>query len=138
MGILVVKDLVEQVIEVRRKSDRTMSIKLAVGAEIFNVVSVYVPQMGLDQNIKRLFWEDLDEVIQSTLQTEKLLIGGDFNGHIGRRGDGYETIHGGFGCSEKNSGQVSILDFSIAYGLSIVNSYFKKKEEHLITFEWKH
>jgi len=29
---------------------------------------------------------------------------------------------------------VSILDFAVAYELSIVNSDFKKKEEHLITF----
>jgi len=81
-----------------------MSIKLVVGLEIFNVVSIYAPQIGLDEDIKRLFWDDLDEVIQSILQTEKLLIRGDFNGHIGRRGDGYETIHGGFGYGERNSG----------------------------------
>ena len=41
--------------EVRRKSDRIMSIKLVVGTEILNVVSVYAPQVGLDEEIKRLF-----------------------------------------------------------------------------------
>ena len=56
-------DLIEQVMEVRRKSDRIMSIKLVVGAEICNVVSVYASQVGLDEVIKRLFWEDLDEVV---------------------------------------------------------------------------
>jgi len=65
VGILIKKDLVEQVVEVRYKSDRIMSIKLVVGTEIFNVVSVYAPQSGLDEDIKRLFYEDLDEVIQS-------------------------------------------------------------------------
>ena len=30
---------------------------------------------------------------------------------------------------------MSILDFEVAYKLSIVNSYFKKKKEHLITFK---
>ena len=28
-----------------------------------------------------------------------------------------------------------ILDFTIAYELAIINSYFKKKEEHLMTFK---
>jgi len=56
---------VEQVVEVRRKSDHIMFIKLVVGSEIFNVVSVYASQIRLDEEIKRLFWEDLDEVIQS-------------------------------------------------------------------------
>ena len=29
---------------------------------------------------------------------------------------------------------VSILDFAVAYELSIVNYYFRKREEHLVTF----
>ena len=77
----------------------------------------------------------LDEVMLSIPETQKLLIGVDFNGHIGRRGDGYEAIHGGFGFRKRNSGRVSILNFAVAYKLSIVNSYFKKKEEPFITFK---
>ena len=76
----------EQVVEVKRQSDRIMFVKLVVGSEVLNVLSIYAPHIGLGDNIKRLFWEDLDEVIQSIPQTEKLLIGGDFNGHIGREG----------------------------------------------------
>jgi len=89
----------------------------------------------LYKGIKRLFWGHLDEVIQSIPHTEKLLIGGYFNGHIGRRGDGYETIHRGFHYGERSSGGVPILDFAVAYEIVMVNSYFKKKEEHLITFK---
>jgi len=134
VGILVKRDLVEQVVEVRRKSDRIMSIKLVVGLEVLNVVSVYAPQVGLGEEIKRLFWEDLDEVVQGILQNEGLLIGGDCNGHISSRGEGYETVHGGLGYSVRNSAAVSILDFAVTYDLSIVNSYFRKREEHLVTY----
>jgi len=73
-------------VEVSRKSDRIMSIKLVVGSEILNIVSVYGPQVGLGKEIKRLFWEDLDKVVQSIPQNEGLLIGDDFNRHIGSRG----------------------------------------------------
>ena len=79
---MVKRDLVEHVIEVRPKSDRIMSIKMVVGSGILSVVSVYAPQIGLSEEIKRLFWEELDEVVQSIPQNEDLLIGGDFNGHI--------------------------------------------------------
>ena len=74
-------------------------------------------------------------MVQSIPQTERLLIGGDFNAHIGSRGEGYETVHRGFGYDVRNSGGVSILDFAVAYKISIVNSYFRKREEHLITFK---
>ena len=135
VGILVKRNLVEQVVEVRHKSDRIMSIKLAVGSEILNVISVYAPQVELGEEIKRLFWEDLDEVVQSILQTEGLLIGGDFNGHIGSTGEGYEMVHGGLGYGVRNSGGMPILDFTVAYEPSIVNSYFRNIQEHLVTFK---
>ena len=83
VGILVERELVDFVAEVRRKSDRIMAIKVLVGSEFLNVVSVYAPQIGLPEDINRLFWEELDMVIQEIPRSEKLFIGGDFNGHIG-------------------------------------------------------
>ena len=125
----------EQVVDVKHRSDRILSIKLVVGSEVLNVVSVYAPQVGLDEGIKRLFLEDLEEVVQSILQSEGLLIGVDFNGNVGSRKEGYKTVHRGLGYGERNSGEVYILDFAMACDLSIVNSYFKKRMEHLITFK---
>ena len=46
--------------------------------DILNIVIVYAPPVGLAEEIKRLFWKELDEVVQSMLQNEGLLIGGDF------------------------------------------------------------
>jgi len=40
-----------------------MTIKVVVGLEIINVISVYAPQIGLTEDIKKQFWEDLDMVI---------------------------------------------------------------------------
>jgi len=48
---------------VRHKNDRIMAIKVAVGSEILNEVSIYTPQIGLSDDIKKQFWEDLDMVI---------------------------------------------------------------------------
>ena len=73
--------------------------------------------------------------MQSIPWNEGLFIGGDFNSHIGSRGEGYETVHGGLGYEVRNSGGVSLLDFAVAYELSIVNSYFRKRDEHLVTFK---
>ena len=53
--IFVDKGLVNQVVEVRRKRDRIMSIKLVVGIEIINVICVYPPQIGMTDDIKREF-----------------------------------------------------------------------------------
>ena len=55
VGISVDKELVDFVVEVRRKSDRIMTIKVLVGSEILNVVSVYAPLIGLTDDIKKQF-----------------------------------------------------------------------------------
>jgi len=72
VGSLVGKELVDCVVEVKRKSDRIMAIKVMVGSEILNVVSVYAPQMGLSDNVKKQFCEDLDMVIQDILGVKSL------------------------------------------------------------------
>ena len=81
-----------------------MAIKVVVGSEILNVVSVYAPQIGLSEVIKKQFREESDMVIQDVPRSEKLFIGGNFNGHIGVEAGGYDTTHGGFGYQERNNG----------------------------------
>ncbi|XP_070046568.1 uncharacterized protein [Nicotiana tomentosiformis] len=58
--ILVDRDLTELMVEVKRVNDRLMAIKIVVGGYTMNVVSVYAPLVGLDEEVKRRFWEDLD------------------------------------------------------------------------------
>jgi len=135
VGILVVEELVDFVVKIRRKSDRIIAIKVGMRSEIINMFSVYTPQIGLPDDMKKQFWEDLDLVIQYVARTEKLFIGGDLNGHIIVEAGGYDMIHGGFDYRERNNGGVSVLDFAVAYKLLVVNFFFKKKEDHLVTFK---
>ncbi|XP_059310894.1 uncharacterized protein LOC132062318 [Lycium ferocissimum] len=83
---------------------------------------------------KRRFWEDLDEMVRDIPPTEKLSIGGVFNGHIGSISRGYDDVHGGCGFGDRNGGGVALLDFAKAFRLVVANSSFPKKEEHLVTF----
>ncbi|XP_075089928.1 uncharacterized protein LOC142171468 [Nicotiana tabacum] len=112
-----------------------MVIKLVVGWLTLNVISAYAPQAGLDEEVKRCFWEGLDEVVRGIPPTEKLFIGGDFNGHIGAFVSSYGEVHGGFGFGVRNGGGTSLLDFAKAFELVIVNSRFPKREEHLVAFQ---
>ncbi|XP_059298195.1 uncharacterized protein LOC132050872 [Lycium ferocissimum] len=123
VGILVDRELRDQVVEVRRVTDRMMSIKVVVEGLTLNIISAYAPQAGLGEEEKRRFWEDLDELVGGIPPTEKLFVGG-----------GYDNVHGGFGFRDMNGGGVSLLDLARAFGLVIANSSFPKKEEHLVTF----
>ncbi|XP_070036385.1 uncharacterized protein [Nicotiana tomentosiformis] len=112
-----------------------MIIKLVVGECTINVVSAYAPHVGLDEEVKWRFWEGLDEIVRQVSPAEKLFIGGDFNGHIGSTTGGYGEVHRGFVFGERNGRGTSLLDFTKAFGLVIVNSSFRKREAHLVTFQ---
>ena len=42
---------------------------------------------------------------------EKLIIGGDLNGHVGSCRDGCESVHGGFGIGNRNEAGSGIMEF---------------------------
>lgn len=72
-----------------------MTIKLVVGGVTINVVSVYPPQVRLEEEVKKIFWCALDELIQGI--PVKLFIREDLNWNIGSSMEGYEGTHEGFG-----------------------------------------
>jgi hypothetical protein len=50
-------------------------IKLIFGDLVLNVISAYAPQVGLSDDVKRRFWEDLEDMIRGMSSGEKLFIG---------------------------------------------------------------
>ncbi|XP_050133100.1 uncharacterized protein LOC126609148, partial [Malus sylvestris] len=135
VGIIVDKTLTQDVVDVKRVGDRIMAIKIVIGQELINVISAYAPQVGLDTSSKEKFWEDLGDLVQGIAQTEKLFIGGDLNGHVGRETDNYGGFHSGHGFGEINEDGEAILDFAMTYDLFLANTFFKKREEHVITYK---
>ena len=99
-----------------------------------DVISAYAPQVGLDESAKRQFWEDLDGLVRAIPSSEKLFIGGDLNGHVGTTSAGFEAVHGGFGYGSRNQEGEEVLDFAVAFDLMIANTFFRKRESHLVTF----
>ncbi|XP_042499841.1 craniofacial development protein 2-like [Macadamia integrifolia] len=135
VDIVVDKDLKNNVVDVKRVGDKIISLKLVLDKEVVNIISVYVPQAGLDESYKLQFWEHMDELMHNFRSVEKIIMGGDLNGHIGKDRRDYVEVHGGFGVGERNEEGTSVLDFVVTYDLSIANMLFTKREEHLITYK---
>ena len=53
VGIILDRQLVDEVVDIRRKGNRILLIKLILGDETVNVISTYAPQIGLDDASKR-------------------------------------------------------------------------------------
>ena len=46
VGVLVLEELVDKVVEVKHMSEHLMMVKLVIGKCLVNVISDYVPQVG--------------------------------------------------------------------------------------------
>jgi exonuclease III len=88
VGILIDKSLKNRVVAVRRQGDMIIMIKLIFGDLVLNVISAYAPQVGLSDDVKRRFWEDLEDMIRGVPSSENFFIRCDLNGHVG-------TVRGG-------------------------------------------
>ena len=61
-------------------------VKISPRRMTMNIFSTYAPQAGLGEQIKAKFQKDLEGLIQMIPKGEKVIIGGDLNGHVGRDG----------------------------------------------------
>ena len=110
-------------------------IKLAINHKIITVLSCYAPQVGLHNIVKDTCYDQLQDNVREVGADGTLVIYGDLNGYIGKIANGYEGVYGGYGYDLRNKEGELILKFSVAHNLVGRNSYFTKKDNHLITYQ---
>ncbi|KAK3570693.1 hypothetical protein QTP86_025020 [Hemibagrus guttatus] len=105
----------------------------------FNNISIVwahnKPQVGCELEEKERFWSELDEVMESIPTGERVVIGADFNGHVGEGNTDDEEVMGKFGVKERNLEGQMVVDFAKRMDMGVVNTYFQKREEHRVTYK---
>ena len=113
-----------------------MMVKVDNGTSfsLVNIVSAYAPQVGRSQDEKDEFWEALWKLIKGVKQSEKIILGGDLNGHVGKNSEGYKGLHGCHGDGVRNMEGERILKFCEAAGMIVCGTQFSKTESKLISY----
>ena len=135
IGIILHPELQESVTEVIRISDRLMGLKLVKDGKIWHIVSTYAPQQGCGDEEKEEYREKLEEYLERVPQAELIVVAGDMNAHVGENCDGYEGVHGGRGFGRRNLEGERLLEVAEATDVVILNTGFKKRRNHLITYK---
>lgn len=134
VGIILSTELQKNIIEIKKVSDRLMSIKMVIGKEIWNIVSAYAPQVGCNGTEKEEFWVSLENLLKGYPLTERAFIGADLNGHVGTDNRGDKRWHGGFGYGTRNEQGDEVVKLAKSHNFAILNTFFKKSPRHLITY----
>ena len=135
VGIVLSKEFKDSLVSVSRTNDRVMSVKLGIGETVVNVICAYAPQVGCEDEEKETFWRQMDQELRAIPEGERVIVGGDLNGHVGISREAIERIHGGWGVGEKNEEGERVTDFAMAFDLSIVITFFEKRPKHLVTYK---
>ena len=88
VGIILDPELKVGVVEVKRETDRMITMKLQVGRMACYIMSVYAPQTGCEEEQKDEFWGNFVDAIRRGPTIEMLWVMGDLNGHVGEGNDG--------------------------------------------------
>lgn len=134
VGVMLAKRLADKVFEVKRISARILMVQIVVG-KMFTVVCIYAPQVGLSENEKNDFYEQLQSLVANVPASEELFVHGDCSGHIGSNSDEYNEWHGGQAIGQHNPEGERVHEFAVANDSVISISHFKKHHRHLVTFQ---
>ena len=132
VAIILEREWHDKILKVDRISDRIINVKLAYGNSILNLIS---PQVGCPHEEKSQFYEHLEHIMRNIKPEEEINIGACLNGHVGRDRGGFDQEHGGHSFGDRNEEGEDVLRFAQAYNLGLVNKFFQKQEEHLITYK---
>jgi hypothetical protein len=94
----------------------------------------YAPQVGRHSEEKEAFYALLGKVVVEMRVGEGLMVGGDFNGHVGEEIDGFTGVHGGNGYGTRNAEGELLLEFAESLGLAIGNTWWKKPIKKMVTY----
>ena len=134
VGVMMKEYLVENVLEVRRKSARVIVVVMCIEKVMVRVISGYAPQQNRTEEEKVKFYDDLSHEIGQAGSDEFVVLLGDLNGHVGASADGYEGVHGGWGYGVRNAEGCRVLELADAHGMVVCNTLFQRKPERLITY----
>ncbi|ESO06052.1 hypothetical protein HELRODRAFT_64447 [Helobdella robusta] len=102
VGVFVKESLAQEVLDIKRINSHLMWIKLRLEKQTMIIFSAYEPQTGESEEMKNDFWAAFSDTISTLPKSETILIGGDLNGHVGEKTDGFDNVHDGFGYGEQN------------------------------------
>ncbi|KAJ8019164.1 Craniofacial development protein 2 [Holothuria leucospilota] len=130
---LVARELARYKVDIAALNEKSLPDKHQKNATI---ISAYVPTKTNSMDVKDRFYEELDLLIASVAQTDKIILLGDFNARVGSNYQTWSGIIGLHGVGKCNSIGLLLLKTRATHNLSITNTMFRLSTRYKTS--WMH
>ncbi|CAI5799366.1 Hypothetical predicted protein [Podarcis lilfordi] len=94
----------------------TLRIKLTKNQQA-TIISAYAPTLDADEDIKEIFYCQLDAILSETPKEDKIILLGDFNARVGGDFDLWPGTIGKEGVGNSNQNGILLLTICAAHNL---------------------
>ena len=115
-------------------SDRLLVARLKHQHGACSIVVVYAPTDEADTDVKDVFYDQLQSVMDQIPRRDQKIVLGDFNAVTGTDRRGYEDYIGWYGSGESNDNSERFKAFNCANGLVMTGSWFRRLNIHRMTW----
>lgn len=92
-------------------SERLMTLKYQVAnGNNVNIISAYAPTLDSDLEVKDLFYEELNNILERVPRKEHIILLGDFNARVGKADDIWPEVIGAHRIGKANSNGELLLE----------------------------
>ena len=131
IAIMVKKKVRNAVLRSNLKNDRMISVRFQGKPFNITVIQAYAPTSNVEEAEVEWFYEDLQDLLELTLQKDVLFMIGDWNAKVGSQ----ETpgVTGKFGLGVRNEAGQRLIEFCQENALVIANTLFQQCKRRLYT-----
>ena len=123
-------------VDVKHVSDRLMLASFCLAQNKMHVISVYAPTEDKGDEVKEIFYSQLQALIDDIPLRDMLMIAGDFNAQLG--GQDRSAWNGALGKfslgARVTDNGTRLLSFCASNQLVVRNTFFHQKQIHLATW----
>jgi exonuclease III len=129
-GFLVLKKMQKCIISFMPYNERLRKLRLKGKYSNVSLISVYTPTEVKMDEIKKQFYEDLQEVEDNTSKSDTIIIIGDLKARVGKQ-DAYRGVTSQYTLHQNTSGNGEMLrEFATLSNMTIMSTQFLHKSIH--------
>ncbi|KAJ2938172.1 hypothetical protein O0L34_g18512 [Tuta absoluta] len=132
VGFLIRRNLKANITNFTGISERVALLQLKFDDSNISIIQAYAPTMTSSTDKLDTFYKDLKKA--HTLADKTVIVTGDFNAKIGLPTKEENLIMGRYGYGQRNERGEILLEYAMEYKLSIMNTFFKKRDSRKWTW----